>query len=141
MLSKAWAGDWEISQGFGVNAGYYSRFGLAGHEGIDIAMPAGTELFAPASGEVVEVGLNVGSYGYYVKLRTEAGEDYLLAHMLPYDLPRPGTWLATGARLGWSGSSGNSTGPHLHAGYRPVHWTRGWPYNGWADPYPQLVPG
>jgi murein DD-endopeptidase MepM/ murein hydrolase activator NlpD len=76
-----------------------------------------------------------------VKLRTEAGEDYLLAHLLPYDLPRPGTWLAVGARVGWSGSSGNSTGPHLHAGYRPVHYVRGWPYNGYTDPRQGLSGG
>jgi murein DD-endopeptidase MepM/ murein hydrolase activator NlpD len=141
MISRAWSGDWEVSQVFGANPGYYGRFGLAGHEGADLAMPAGTELLAPEPGEVVEVGLNTGAYGYYVKLRTIVSEDWLVAHLLPYDLPRPGTWLGAGARLGWSGNSGNSTGPHLHIGYRPVHWARGWPFNGWSDPIPGLGNG
>lgn len=138
MISLAWEGDWPISQLFGSRPEYYGQFGLAGHEGVDVAMPVGTRLRALVDGEVVEVGLNTSAYGFYVKLRTPAGEDWLWAHMEPYELPRPGTWLPAGAPLGLSGSSGRIQGVHLHIAYRPMHWVRGWPYNGFADPLPLL---
>lgn len=138
MISLAWEGDWPVSQGFGARPAYYATFGLAGHEGVDIAAPVGTRVRALYDGEVVEVGLGDGPYGYYVKVRTPGGADTLWAHLLPYDLPRPGTWKGAGEPVGWTGSSGNIQGVHLHFGYRPHFWERGGPYDGWVDPLPFL---
>lgn len=126
----------ELTQAFGNFHPRYTQMGLSGHNGLDYALPDGTEVLAPDDGEVVEAGLHTGGFGYYVKLRTPAGEDWLLAHLHPWMLPRPGTWVAEGSLVGYSDNSGLSTGPHLHLGYRPLWWVRGYPYDGYADPLP-----
>ena len=135
MIALAWEGDWSVTQSFADNPAFYKNFGLAGHEGVDIAMPEGTRLRSVGSLLVVEVGTNpLAAYGYYVKARSAQGEDFVWAHLLPYDLPRPNTYKLAGEQVGWSGNTGRSTGPHLHMGYRPHWWVRGGPYDGYHDP-------
>lgn len=127
-------GSYPLTQAFGVVHPRYTALGLAGHNGVDYGLPLGTPLLAPGSGEVWEVEYDPAGFGYYVKLRTPEGEDWLLAHMGLHHLPRPGEWVAEGGVVGFSGNSGMSTGPHVHLGYRPQWWVRGWPYNGYVDP-------
>lgn len=135
VIALAYEGDWPITQKFGANPQFYKPFGLAGHEGLDIGCPTGTRVRSVGSLTVVEVGLNTGPYGYYVKARSHEGEDFLWAHLLPYDLPRPGSHRLAGEQVGWSGESGRSTGPHLHLGYRAKWWVRGGSFDGWSDPF------
>lgn len=123
-----------ITQKFGEPHPRYSALGLAGHNGIDFALPTDTPLVAPDSGEVWEVGADSNGYGYYIKIRTPRGEDWLLAHCQLWGFPRPGTWVAAGAPVAFSNNSGMSTGPHLHLGYRSRWWVRGWPFNGYENP-------
>ena len=133
-------GERAISQYFATRHPRYTALGLLGHNGIDFELPLATEVLAPADGEAVEVAYDPSGYGYYVKLRTPEGEDWLLAHLLFWHLPMPGEWLAEGARVGFSGNSGMSTGPHLHLGYRPDWRNRGGGYSGYVDPLPFLDP-
>jgi murein DD-endopeptidase MepM/ murein hydrolase activator NlpD len=135
MISLGWEGDWPITQRFGERPHFYRQFGLAGHEGIDIGCPVGTVLRSVGTLFVVEVGLDTGAYGYYVKARDSEGADFLWAHLLPYDLPKPGSVRLAGEQVGWSGTSGRSSGPHLHIGYRPNWWLRGGPFDGWVNPF------
>lgn len=127
-------GEQPLTQSFGVVHPRYTALGLKGHNGLDFGLPDGTPVLAPADGEAVEVDFDPSGFGYYVKLRTPAGEDWLLAHLHMWSLPRPGTWCPEGSLVGHSDNTGLSTGPHLHVGYRPEWWRRGWPYNGYADP-------
>lgn len=127
-------GDYPITQAFGVPHPRYTALGLAGHNGVDFGVPDGTPVLAPSSGEAIEVSYDPAGFGYYVKLRTPDGEDWLLAHLHPWMLPRPGTWCPEGSLVGYSNNSGLSTGPHLHLGYRAEWWRRGWPYNGYVEP-------
>jgi|RhiMetdeSRZDD1v2_1073273.scaffolds.fasta_scaffold146436_6 murein DD-endopeptidase MepM/ murein hydrolase activator NlpD len=136
MRSPAWDGDWPISQYFGVNPAAYVRFGLAGHNGLDVEMPEGTSVYAPAAGLVAERDYDPGGYGFYLKIHTPDGQDWLLAHFDElWEFPL-GASVVTGTMLGYSGSSGNSTGPHLHIGWRLFNapFYRGWPFNGYIDP-------
>jgi len=84
------------------------------HEGIDYGTPMGTEILASADGVVTLVGnLQVG-YGKYIKLSHENGTfDTLYAH-LDKIYVRYSQTVKQGDVIGLSGSSGNSTGPHLH---------------------------
>lgn len=134
MARLPFEGHYPVTQEFGERPWYYARWGLAGHNGVDFGLPDGTPVVSASDGEVVEVGDDPTGYGYYVKVRTPDGEDWLYAHLNLWELPAPGTWVAEGHRLGYSGSTGNSTGPHLHLGWRPDHTVRGWPYNGYAEP-------
>ena len=139
MIALAWEGDWRVTQFFAANPAFYRQFGLGGHEGLDVGMPSGTRLRSVGSLTVVEVGLNDGHpYGFYVKGRAESGEEWVWAHLLPYDLPKPGSLRLAGEPVGWSGTSGRSTGPHLHIGYRAKWWVRGGPYDGYSDPLPTI---
>ena len=132
-------GDVSITQYFGENPAAYARFGLAGHNGVDLAMPVGTPLLAPAGAVLVEAEYDATGYGHYVKLRTDAGSDWLLAHMdAPTDLPICQA-VQLGELVGMSGTSGNSTGPHCHVGFRPDANYRGGGYGGYVDPLPWLI--
>lgn len=135
MEAKLWAQDWPITQDFGVNPTNYAQFGLAGHNGLDIGMPIGTPIFAPFECTVAEVASDPTGYGNYVKVTTAAGHDLLVAHLTDIDV-RVGQVLQDGYQIGTSGSTGNSTGPHLHVGFRLLNasFYRGWPYNGYIDP-------
>lgn len=141
MIALPWEGDWPITQLFGNPAPLYSQWGLAGHNGLDVGMPVGTPLRAWKEITIVEVEDDPGGYGYYFKGRTQEGEDLLYAHLSLWGLPIPGRVYVPGERVAFSGSSGMSTGPHLHLGYRPVWWVRGWPHNGYSDPLPLLTDG
>jgi murein DD-endopeptidase MepM/ murein hydrolase activator NlpD len=136
MQSPAWEGDWPISQWFGVNPAAYAWAKLAGHNGVDIAMPTGTPLYLPVAGRVVEVLNDPGGWGYGYKLSTPDNQDWLMAHFVYPPAVREGNEYDAGELAGYSGSTGNSTGPHLHIGWRlwNAAYNRGWPFNGYVDP-------
>lgn len=82
------------------------------HHGIDYAFPMGTTVQAPASGTIASAGLNDG-YGNAVVIDTGDGYHVLLGHLESIGV-RVGQAVSAGDPLGLSGSTGNSTGPHLH---------------------------
>ena len=82
------------------------------HRGIDFAGKIGTELMAVAPGRVVSAGERVG-YGTTVEIDHGLGFTTLYAHLSQILVSR-GDWVRPGTVLEKSGSSGRSTGPHLH---------------------------
>ena len=80
---------------------------------LDMAAPLGTPIFAADTGVVVKAGWSDIGYGYRVII--DHGIDYvtLYAHMSRY-LVQPGDIVQKGDLIGYVGSTGNSTGPHLH---------------------------
>ncbi|HTT66963.1 MAG TPA: M23 family metallopeptidase [Gemmatimonadales bacterium] len=82
------------------------------HEGIDIAAPYGTRIVAPAEGRVIQVGWQEG-YGLMVVLDHGFGLETRYAHM-SRTAAAEGQILRRGDLLGFVGSTGLSTGPHLH---------------------------
>lgn len=82
------------------------------HEGIDITAAYGTQIIAPAAGRVVKVGWENG-YGLMVVLEHGYGLETKYAHMSRTAVG-VGQTVKRGDRLGWVGSTGLSTGPHLH---------------------------
>jgi len=94
-----------ISSGFGMRG---SRF----HAGIDITGKTGKPIVAAASGRVVSCGWR-GSYGYMVQVEHNSGVATLYAHASKI-LVRKGDWVEKGQTIAHVGSTGYSTGPHLH---------------------------
>lgn len=89
--------------------------GLHGYNGVDLAAPRGTTIVASAEGVVIVArgsGWN-GGYGNYVVIAHPNGTQTLYAH-LDRLATREGTEVAQGQLIGYSGSTGRSTGPHLH---------------------------
>jgi murein DD-endopeptidase MepM/ murein hydrolase activator NlpD len=82
------------------------------HKGIDFAGKIGTELFAVAPGRVISSGERVG-YGKTVEVDHGLGFSTLYAHLSRISVAR-GDWVRPGTVVGLGGSSGRSTGPHLH---------------------------
>lgn len=85
---------------------------LAFHGGIDFRTPTGTPIIATGSGVVVHAGRN-GGYGKMVEIDHGNGITTRYAHLSAVEV-RKGDHVAIGVRIGKSGSTGRSTGPHLH---------------------------
>jgi murein DD-endopeptidase MepM/ murein hydrolase activator NlpD len=97
-----------------VTAGYqsYDR----SHSGVDIGVPEGTPVLAPASGEVLHAG-PLEQWGYAVWIKHSDGWSSFFAH-LERPAVRRGALVKAGVLIGWSGTSGISTGPHVHVELR-----------------------
>ncbi len=85
------------------------------HLGIDYAAPVGRKIFATADGKVISKGRK-GGYGKTIMIRHKGGYKSLYAHMSRYAKLRVGQWIKQGRHIGYVGSTGRSTGPHLHFG-------------------------
>ena len=84
------------------------------HEGVDISADSGVPVIAAADGVVVEAGVK-GGYGRYVAVRHAERLTTYYAHLGGIAAGvKPGTIVQAGAQLGQIGSTGTSTGPHLH---------------------------
>ncbi|MFI8193496.1 transglycosylase family protein [Streptomyces sp. NPDC085946] len=82
------------------------------HTGVDFPVPTGTSVKSVAAGSVVSAGW-AGSYGYQVVVRHQDGRYSQYAHLSAISV-RAGQSVGAGQRIGRSGSTGNSSGPHLH---------------------------
>ena len=99
------------SSGYGLRVDPI-RGGTVNHAGFDLAATAGTEVAAAARGTVVHAG-PAGTYGNLVTLRHEDGFETRYAHLSEVDV-KVGEVVESGAEIGKVGSTGHSTGPHLH---------------------------
>lgn len=102
-------GDYGISQYFGE-----TTTDPTGHKGIDYLCPLGTPVLASESGTVVKSGWDNTGYGYCVVIQHKDGNKTLYAHLQSQPLVHVGEKVKKSQLLGYSGSTGNSTGPHLH---------------------------
>lgn len=100
-----------LTSGFGLRRNPVTGH-LVFHEGLDLAAPEGTEVYACREGTVQEIGYNA-IYGNYVLLQHEGGWTSLYGHLSAV-LTVLHKNLQSGSLLGRVGSTGQSTGPHLH---------------------------
>lgn len=100
--------DFRITTYFGQR-GAFQRF----HTGIDLAAPYGTPIVAAKAGQVEVAGWSSVGYGFHVVLDHGGGVQTLYAHMSRVAV-RAGQWVEAGQVIGYVGSTGWSTGPHLH---------------------------
>jgi murein DD-endopeptidase MepM/ murein hydrolase activator NlpD len=102
---------YEINSPFGPRrlAGQSAR----NHEGVDIAAPQGTAVYVAAEGSVLRSGYDAAGYGRFVEIRHPNGMSTLYGHLSRLDVAS-GDRLSAGERIGLVGSTGRSTGPHLH---------------------------
>ena len=106
VLRFAWPLSAPMSDRFGPRG---SRF----HTGVDLAAPGGTAVAAAGYGCVESAGWNAGGYGNLVVIRHRLGMTSWYAHLRRIAVRR-GACVAAGAPIGTVGSTGQSSGPHLH---------------------------
>lgn len=107
------------------------------HEGQDIVTDAGVKIVAPYGGTISYVAYQPDGAGYYAVEHADDGRDYVFMHMLKDSVAvEQGQRVATGQKIGLVGSTGASSGPHLHFEI----WTGGaWRFGGKpVDPLPLL---
>ena len=101
-----------IASGFGYRIDpIYKTVKL--HPGLDFTAPAGTPIYATADGTVETAEFGEGGYGNHVIINHGFGYKTLYGHMLRMKA-RPGQKVIRGEVIGYVGSTGKSTGPHLH---------------------------
>ncbi len=105
--------SFRISSGFGMRKHPilgYSKL----HQGIDFAAPAGTPIYAAGDG-VVQEARRKGSYGNYVRVKHNGAYGTAYAHLSRFAKGmKVGRRVRQGEIIGYVGSTGRSTGPHLH---------------------------
>ncbi|MFA6269676.1 MAG: M23 family metallopeptidase [Candidatus Paceibacterota bacterium] len=123
VLAPSYSGSPIKSSGLKEYKGYYMRpiaggrktQGIHGYNGVDLAAPVGTPLFAAADGEVIIArfgGWN-GGYGNYIVIRHPNGTQTLYAHNSKNNVS-VGDNVSQGDVIGTVGSTGKSTGAHVH---------------------------
>ena len=85
------------------------------HYGVDLAAPSGTPIYATRTGVVTTTSYQDGGAGYYVTINHGDGFSSIYMHMTHY-IVSPGQYVSAGEVIGYCGSTGASTGPHLHFG-------------------------
>ncbi|MDW7739235.1 MAG: M23 family metallopeptidase [Bacillota bacterium] len=107
-----WPARGRISSGFGMRPIPYSASGYQFHTGVDIIGARGTAIWATAAGEVIFTGYQ-GSYGNIVIIEHGYGYETLYAHLAGFSV-NAGEYVEKGQNIGYMGSSGRTTGTHLH---------------------------
>lgn len=109
--------DFRLTQPFGVNPDIYRRFGMKGHNGLDYAGPnPGDKIpcYAAFSGTVTRVGYDAGGFGKYVRVVSDdRSTEATYAHLDSIDV-KAGDHVGTHRQLGIIGTTGYSSGVHLH---------------------------
>lgn len=85
------------------------------HAGVDLSAPTGTPIVATRAGVVTVASFEAGGAGYYVNINHL--DDYVTRYMhMTHYIVEPGQTVSAGQVIGYCGSTGASTGPHLHFG-------------------------
>ncbi|MDR2353873.1 MAG: M23 family metallopeptidase, partial [Deltaproteobacteria bacterium] len=101
-----------FSSGFGYRSSPFSG-GLDFHQGLDLTAPVGTPVYAPADGTVLSSDWSISGYGLMITLDHGFGLTTRYAH-LSESLVTVGSKVTRGQMIAKVGSTGRSTGPHLH---------------------------
>jgi murein DD-endopeptidase MepM/ murein hydrolase activator NlpD len=143
FLATPYRGQQVITQLWGENPAFYARYSydgvaLLGHNGIDFGTPRGTPILATDGGQVIQVGWEPTGFGNFVMLAHAWGQS-VYGHLDTIGV-QMGRTLSKGESLGLSGSTGSSSGPHLHFAIRIHPFARSDGWGGYSDPLPYLNP-
>lgn len=110
--------SYRFTQDYGCSdLGFYSydpNFGCSVHDGVDLAAPQGTALLAAADGTVLVSGWCNCGLGFYVEIDHGDGLHTIYGHMAGQPSVAVGDTISRGDQIGQVGSTGLSTGPHVH---------------------------
>ncbi|WP_235735914.1 M23 family metallopeptidase [Nocardioides alcanivorans] len=104
---------YRLTARFGAGGGLWSH----NHTGLDFAGPLGSTVMSVTNGTVTSVGYE-GAYGNQVIVTSDDGTEFWYCHLNAFSV-QVGDKVAAGDKVGELGSTGNSTGPHMHLEVRP----------------------
>ena len=127
---------YNLSQGFGGNAAYYKQFGQLGHNGFDLAQPAGTPIKASSDGKIAWEGVGKSGGGLAGWMGAPSGIAVIIDHGDVYTgyahmrstIVSAGQSVKQGQVIGYVGSTGAATGPHVHFEFiaKPPNFSNGY---------------
>ena len=106
--------NWRLTSPFGMRLHPVLKYNRM-HNGIDMAAPQGTPIYATRDGKVTKVAYQAGGAGNYVSINHLDGFSSIYMHMTHYVVKKDQT-VSAGQIIGYVGSTGISTGAHLHFG-------------------------
>lgn len=107
-------GKYPLTQKFGIGSGYSKSCRPDGtHNGVDYGLPVGTTILASEAGEVIRADMDSSGYGLHVRVKNANGGGFMYCHLSKISV-NVGQKINEGDRVGLSGNTGWSTGPHLH---------------------------
>ena len=110
--SSSYSNNANVNGGIKPTSGIYTQYYSGSHRGIDIANKIGTPIYAYKGGKVIYAKWQNG-YGYIVKIQHDGGVVTYYAHLSAFNV-KEGDTVAAGQKIAEMGSTGWSTGPHLH---------------------------
>ena len=113
MKSVAWKGDYPITSYYGWRTNPISGV-RSFHDGVDVSMPVGTELYSPVSGKI-RLAKSDSYGGKYIQVLASDGKGHWCLHLSEFKV-KVGDLVQQGQLIGISGNTGQSTGPHTHFG-------------------------
>lgn len=133
-----------ITQVFGVNPKAYAKYGMKGHNGIDlrtrfIDSPLARRYVVAADDGWCEVRYDKKGYGTHIRIHHPDGSLTIYGHLTKVYV-QANQNVKRGDRIALTGNTGDSTGPHLHFEYRPPKPNQNNGYAGAIDPLPLLPP-
>ena len=133
-----------ITQPFGVNPGAYAKYGMKGHDGIDLRTrfwdsPLAHRYAMAAADGWCEPRWDKTGYGYHVRIHHPDGSLTIYGHLSKI-LVASKQIVKTGETIGITGNTGDSSGPHLHFEYRPPNCDTANGFAGAINPLPLLPP-
>ncbi|HLF24837.1 MAG TPA: M23 family metallopeptidase [Anaerolineae bacterium] len=144
-LTLVWPSDYKVyTQKFGQRPDYYSKFGLPGHEGVDIRAPNGTNIYACADGVVTLAGWRKAGhpYGYSIRLRHKRNDgeyETIYAHLTEGSAKvKVGDAVKAGQLIALADNTGNTSAAHLHLSLKKIGAKNGG-YGEIIDPEPFFV--
>lgn len=108
---------WTVTSGYGPRGTIYKdgkAISSGFHHGIDFGIAQGTKLGAAVDGIVTKSGWNKYGGGFETVIQADSGKFYRYFHQVKQPPVSIGTRVSAGDIIGYSGTTGNSTGPHLH---------------------------
>jgi len=111
-------GAYRVSSPFGSRSSP-GGIGSTEHMGLDLAAPLGTPVVAPTDITILEAGRK-GGFGNFISGQDSAGNIYQFGHLSEINVS-PGNVISGGSVIGAVGSTGNSTGNHLHFGIKDAN--------------------
>lgn len=118
----------------GFSWGRYPSGGV--HRALDYPVPYGTRVQSAMDGTVTVAGWSATGFGWQVRVRYSNGNTGIYAHLSKISV-RVGQRVSKRQTIGYSGNSGNSSGPHLHWEIRKYSWVplSAFNFTEWIDPY------